>query len=139
MKIAEALIRIKDMKGKLSELDRKIKTDQTFEQIDSSMAMPNIKEFIIELVDLSNELACVKTNITKTNSKHGLTDKINEMETLRSVISRLEGLTYTKQDRVELKRVDYDSPPVPVHILATYNVEGLASELDAYKARIREL
>ena len=66
-------------------------------------------------------------------------DKINEMESLRSIISRLESLTSNKQDKVELKRVEYDSPPVSIHVLATYNVAGLTSELDAYRKRIREL
>ena len=61
------------------------------------------------------------------------------MESLRSLISRLGGLLYNKQTKTELKRVDYDTPPVPIKVFATYDVSQLEAKMDGYRKRIREL
>jgi len=139
MKIAEALVHIKDMKGKLAELNREIMEEQTFEQVDASMEIPSVEQQLKDFVSLTKELASFKTRITKTNSKHGLTDKIHKMEALRSMVSRLEQLCRNKQVTVTLRRIDYEGPAVSISTHATYNVEQLTKEVNGARDQIRVL
>ena len=139
MKIAEALVRIKDIKGKLSELQRKIDADQLFERVQNDQMIPSIEGLLEDFLDVSEVLSVLKTRITKTNATHGLINKIHEMEKLRSIVSKLELLSRNKQEFVSLRHITYDQPAIPMSTFATYNVEDLIESLEAYRARIREL
>ena len=103
------------------------------------MEVPNIDNLIADLIELSEDLSVFKTRIAKTNARHGLTDKIHEMEALRSTISRLEPLARNKQQSVHLNRLSYDGPAVPVPTYATYDVETLVETVDGLRDRVRVL
>jgi len=139
MKIAEALTQIKDLKGKVAKLTRHASYNGAFEVLDESQEVPSIEETLVELEDSATALSNLKTRVTKTNAANGLTDKINEMERLRSLVSNLDNLTLTKQDTVSLRHISYDQPPAPVHTFATYDVEALTNKVDTFRARIREI
>ena len=140
MKLAEALVQMKDMKGKMAQLIRKIQFDQLFERVDESQVIPNnVDDFIDDYVTLSETLVDMKTRVATTNVENGLTVKIHRMESLRSLISQLESLTCNKQERLDLKHISYDKPPVPVSTFATYNVENLTLMLDNLRDEIRSL
>lgn len=139
MKLAEALVQVKDLKGKVAELNRKIQNDALFEQVDKGQAIPDISLLIDELVRLARNLGELKTRVARTNAQHGLVDKINEMAQLRSLVAQLEGLSEQKQSRTQLRRIDYGEPHVKVQVHATYNVDELASQVVDMRSRIRKL
>ena len=139
MKIAEALVRIKDIKGKLNSLMSDINREVSFEQIDANQKIPNKDATISEFCILSQELADIKTLINRTNTKHGLTAKIYRMEALRSTIKQLENLTLAKQQTVRLQRIDYEGPAVQVFTYATYDVAALTKRVEDARAEIREI
>lgn len=139
MKIAEALVRIKDMKGKLATLVMDIHNEQSYEQIDQNESIPSIEDKISEFSFVSAELANLKDRINRTNTKHRLSEKIYTMEALRSTIKQLDCLTRAKQRTVRLQRVDYDGPATQIATFATYNVEKLAANLDVAHNKIREI
>lgn len=103
------------------------------------MEVPSIEEQLSELVDVSLEIACLKSRIARTNAEHGLSIKIHTMEHLRSCVSKLEDLTRHKQVRVNLRAIDYNSPAVKLPRYATYNVAALTETVNGYRTRIREL
>lgn len=137
MKIAEALIQIKDMKGKLAVISRQIQMNHSFQQIDESVPMESTDPLIQDYVDVSNSLASMKSRITKTNSKNGLCDKIYEMESLRSVIATFEQYANVKQKSASFLGYGDESKSVITH--ATFNVEELNARLDVARKRIRDL
>lgn len=137
MKIAEALVSIKDLKGKVAELQRNIQSDSTFEKLDENTAVPFIEEDIVELLRLTKELGELKSRVAVTNATHGITRKINEMEQLRSNISQLEGLTRVKQSHTRLQR--YLDRADKVEVVATFDVESMKNKVEAMRKRVREL
>lgn len=139
MKIAEALIRIKDIKGKLASTMYDIAGEQSYEQVDINAPIPNIDPFIEAYCSVSQDLAQLKNRITKTNAKYGLQEKLYRMEALRSTIKQLDGLTSAKQKSVRLGRVDYDGPAVQITTYATYDVAKLDARLEQARAEIRAL
>jgi len=139
MKIAEALVQVKDLKGKVAELTRRIQTDALFEQLDEGQEVPDISLLIEELVTLTRNLGNLKTRIARTNAQRGLVDKINEMAQLRSLVAQLDSLTNNKQSATKLRRIDYGEPHVKMTIVATYNVDEVSSSLDEMRSRIRAL
>lgn len=139
MKIAEALIHIKDIKGKLSTLQEEIHSDSSFELLNENDTIPSIEDKISLLQHLSVELASFKTRITKTNAKNGLTDKINKMEALRSIQAQLNGLTRNKQKTTVMRHIDYNDPAMPVTVFSTFNVSNLSKNLDLIQEEIRNL
>lgn len=139
MKLAEALVRIKDLKGKVAELSRVLQTDMFFEKIDDMQEVPSTEGVLVELEKVTETLADLKTRIAKTNAQHGLVDKINEMEQLRSLISQLDMLARQKQRVVNLRRVDYEGPAIQIATLATYDVAALAEKVQSFRSRVREL
>jgi len=139
MKLAEALIRIKDLKGKAAELNRVVYTDTVFERIDAEEEIPSIEDSLEEFVSVSGEIASLKSRIARTNASNGAADKIHEMESLRSVVSKLEDLSHNKQSRTILKSVTYGDPPVKITTHATYDVEAWTNRLKEFRSRIREI
>ena len=139
MKLAEALVKAKDLKGKLSSLHNEIVSEQYFEKLDASQEVPNHEAEIVELVDVSDELRQLKTKIDLTNAKHGITDKIHEMEKLRYLVNSFSSLCGSKQETVQLRRVDYEGPAVPITTVATYNVENAKKQLEKYRDDLRSL
>lgn len=139
MKLAEALVRVKDLKGKFAELQQVVYSDATFEVVDPDMEIPSIEDQLNELVSVSEEIASMKSRITRTNAERGLSIKIHTMEHLRSCVSKLEDLTRHKQIRVNLRSIDYNSPAIKLATHATYNVAKWTETVNGYRARIREL
>jgi hypothetical protein len=140
MKLAEALVRIKDLKGKSAELQRVAYEDAIFEVVDDAIEIPSITGSLNNLVSISKEIASLKAKIARTNVVNGLVDKLHEMEHLRSLISKLEPLTRHKQLVVQLRMLNYNSDTstkIPTH--ATYNVETWTKKLNEYRDRIRKL
>lgn len=139
MKIAEALVRIKDIKGKLNSLMTEISGELYYEQIDVNEPIPNVDPTINDFCSLSQELANYKNRINQTNAHNGLSAKIYRMEALRSMIKQLENLTRAKQVTVRLQRIDYEGPATKMSTFATYNVEALSKRVEAARAEIREI
>jgi hypothetical protein len=139
MKIAEALVKVKDLKGKLRELSETINANSTFRIVEENQKVPSIEVELDLLVTLSRELATLKTRIAKTNATKGLTDKINEMEQLRGVVKMLEPLTKIKQDHKDYQTIDYGSDPILLTTVATYNVSNRVDEVVVIRDRIRKL
>lgn len=138
MKIAEALVRIKDLKGRCAELQRIIASDSKFDLIDD-MEVPSIQNEINEFEKLSREISNLKTQITKTNSEHGLTQMIHDMEHFRSCVSKFEPLTRNKQHSVELRTVGFGETAQKIHTHATYDVEVMKDTVDIYRENVRKL
>lgn len=139
MKLAEALTKVKDLKGKAASLQRDIQTDSQFQKLDADMEVPSIENLLVQLSEVLEELRTLKTRIDTANVKNGLADKIHEMEQLRSAIKSLEPLARVKAEVKSLQRVDYTSPAVPVVTVATFNVLNLNNQLEAHRRRVREL
>jgi hypothetical protein len=139
MKIAEALIKIKEVKGKLASLLVDISSEQYYEQLDVNEPIPNVDPLISDYCTISQQLADYKARINKTNIRHGLAQKIYRMEALRSTIKQFEGMTRAKQKTVRLHRVDYEGPATQLVTYTTYNVEELAARIDKARAEIREI
>jgi len=139
MKLAEALTKVKDIKGKIAELHRLTTADSSFQLLDAGQVIPSIEPVLNQLSEVLEELRFLKTRIDAANVKHNLADKIHEMEQLRYAIKALEPLTRLKQETKSLQRLDYSSPPVPVMTVATFNVSDLTSKLDNMRKRVREL
>lgn len=139
MKLAEALVRAKDLKGKLSALHSEISMERSFEKVDAGQEVPNCEPLIADLVAVSEELRALKTRIDLTNAQHGLADKIHEMEKLRYLVNSLTNLSEAKQEIVHLRRVDFEGPALPVSTYATYNVENLKKQLQQYRDDLRSL
>lgn len=139
MKIAEALVQIKDLKGKVGELGRNFQMDALFEQVEELQEVPSSEEKIEEYLRLSQELGKLKARVAVTNAKHGLTYKITEMEQLRGTIAQLEVLARHKQETVRLSRAMYGEQQSKIRVVATFNVEALAEKLTAARKRLREL
>src|SRR5271157_1113787 len=139
MKIAEALVRIKDIKGKLANIMVDINRDAFYEQIDANAQVPTVEVLIDDFCLITQELANIKTRITKTNTNNGLTLKIYRMEALRSMIKQLENLTKAKQKVVRMQRIDYEGPASMISTFATFNVEELGREVESYREEIRTL
>jgi len=139
MKIAEALVRIKDIKGKLASLLANISIEQNYEQIDVNEPVPNKDQEIEDFCFLTQDLADLKAKINKTNTEHGLTEKIYRMEALRSIIKQLEGMTHAKQRTVRLHRVDYTGPATQIYVYATYDVCKVLNRVENARLEIRAL
>ena len=139
MKLAEALVRIKDLKGKSAELQRVVYSDATFDVVDENLEVPTIEKSLNDLVSVSEETAKLKARIALTNVNNGLTAKLHEMEHLRSLISQLEPLTRNKQVVVNLRSVAYNEPAVKMETRATYNVSEWTKQLNECRDRIRAL
>ena len=139
MKLAEALTKIKDLKGKVASLNLQINSDSTFQKLDELTEVPSVEGLLTELTEVLAELRSLKTKVDTANVKSGLADKIHEMEQLRYAIKTLEGLSRLKQETRSLTRLDYGTPPVPVTTVATFNVANLNSQLEVYRRRVREL
>lgn len=139
MKLAEALVRIKDLKGKFTELQRVLYSDQLFQVVDTEMEIPSIEDKLDELIDVSNEISKLKCRIAYTNASNGLTDKIHTMEHLRSCVGKLEELTHNKQVVVNLRSINYGEPAVKLPTHATYDVARLTRTVDTFRKQIREL
>jgi len=133
------LIRIKDLKGKAAELQRVVSYEAVFEQIDENEVVPSIEDSLEELAAVSAELAILKSKIARTNVASGAVDKIHEMESLRSLVSKLEGLAQNKQTKTILKTINYGDQPVKVATHATYDVETWSKKVSELRDRIREL
>ena len=139
MKIAEGLMKIKDLKGKAAELQRSALSETLYDVLDEDEPTPSIEETLSDLVAVTNELSSLKTRIAKTNAAHGLTDKIHEMEQLRGLVSGLDGLARHKQTQVTMKSFSYDSAATKVRTVATYDVAAWTDRVNGYRDRIREL
>ena len=139
MKIAEALTKIKDLKGKSAKLHQTLMADATFQVIDSFIKAPDSEVTINELTQILEEIKNTKVKIDTANVKYGLTSKIKEMEQLRYAIKILEPLTFLKQETKKLERCDYDSPPSPVLTVATYNVSALTERVENMRNKVRQL
>lgn len=139
MKIAEALVKVKDLKGKVAELTRQIVTDSRFEQVEEGSEIPSVEPLIVDLLEVTEALSVLKTRITMTNATFGLTAKINEMERLRSLVSSLESLANHKQKIVQLRTIGYSDATAKLPTYATYDVEHLKVSLTEHRTRIREL
>lgn len=139
MKLAEALVQVKDLKGKVADLNRRIQNDAVFDQVDEGQEVPDTSLLIEELITLTRNLGGLKTRVARTNAQYGLVDKINEMAQLRSLVAQLEGLTNHKQSTTKLRRIDFGEPHVKMQVHATYNVEEVASRVEEMRNRIRKL
>ncbi|KKM62750.1 hypothetical protein LCGC14_1518470 [marine sediment metagenome] len=139
MKLAEALVRIKDLKGKSAELQRVTYEDATFDIVDEDIEVPSIEESLTTLVTVSRETASLKSRIARTNATHGLTDKLHEMEHLRSLVSKLEPLTRNKQIVVNLRHINYNDTATKIPTHATYDVEAWTKKLNEYRDKIRQI
>lgn len=139
MKVAQALAQVKDLKGKINSVQNRINMDSMFKKVTPDQKVPSIEPLLDELVRLNNELRSLKVRIAKTNVKHGLTERIHEMEMLRYIVGALDSLARAKQEVTNLERIDYDGPAQAFTTYATYNVEELNMGLDENRARIREL
>ena len=139
MKIAEALVRMKDVKGKIAETQRTIQMDALFKKVDESQVIPNIEGVILSLGSLAQELSTLKTRVAKTNAKHGLVEKIYEMDKLKYMVSALESHAKSKQETTSLEYVSYGDKPVPLTTYATFDVSELAAKVEGMKTRIREV
>lgn len=139
MKLAEALIRIKDLKGKSAELQRVVYDDATFDVVDENSVIPDIEESLTALVSVSQDTASLKSRITRTNAINGLTDKLHEMEHLRSLVSKLEPLSRNKQEIVSLRHINFNDAATKIPTRATYNVEAWTKNLNKYRDKIRQL
>jgi len=139
MKIAEALVKIKDLKGKFAELTRVIYSDTTFELLDPKMEVPSIETQLGEMVSVSEEIARIKSCVAATNAKSGLTSKIHTMEHLRSCVSKMEELTHKKQSQIVLRTIDYGQPAMKIETRATYDVTAWTETINGFRTRIREL
>lgn len=137
MKLAEALTKVKDLKGKVSELQSQLQLDALFEVVDTSSPVPSLTETISELTQVLESLRQLKTKIDAANVKHGLADKIHEMEQLRYAVKALDELTKHKQ---EVKRIDrYSQAQSVILTVATYNVSELTEQVGGMRDRIRQL
>lgn len=139
MKLAEALVRIKDIKGRINELTREASADSSFEQVEELSEVPSIEPVLEGLRLTIQTLSDLKVRIARTNVEHGLVEKIKEMEMLRSLISTLDPLARQKQKVVQLRRIDYEGPAQAMTTFATYNVATLTEELIVHRQRVREL
>lgn len=139
MKIAEALVQAKDIKGKVADLTRRIQADALFEQVEEGQEVPDISLLIEELITLTRNLGNLKSRIARTNAQRGLVDKINEMAQLRSLVAQLDSLSNNKQSTTKLRRIDFGEPHVKMNFVATYNVEEVSNCLEEMRSRIRAL
>lgn len=139
MKLAEALVRIKDLKGKSAELQRIVFEDSTFEVVDEDLEIPSIETPLQDLVLVSQETANLKSRIARTNAINGLTDKLHEMEHLRSIVSKTEALTRIKQVTVSLRHVGYNDAATKISTHATYDVERVKIWNNELRDKIRKL
>lgn len=139
MKIAEALVRIKDLKGKFAELEKSFYNNTTFDLLDSEMEAPDLTPAIDDIIEVSENISKLKARVALTNVTHGLHNKIHEMEHLRSVVKRLGELTREKQSQVMLRTLNYGEATVKVTTVATYDVEKLIERVQGFRDRIREI
>jgi len=139
MKLAEALVRAKDLKGKLTSLHQELSMETQFEQVDKTQEVPNTQPLIDQMISVSEDLRALKTRIDLTNAKSGLADKIHEMEKLRYLVNTLNNLTSLKQEVTHLRRIDFDGPAQPVTTVTTFNVERLKLQLEVYQSSLRTL
>ena len=103
------------------------------------MDFPSIEEILEDLVSVSKETASLKSRIARTNAAHGLTDKLHEMEHLRSLISKLEPLTRNKQITVQLRLLNFNSDvQTKFKTHAAYDVKHWTKKLNVYRNRIRQ-
>jgi hypothetical protein len=137
MKLAEALTKIKDLKGKVANLQSTLLTDATFQVVEDDQEVPSVENELRELEEVLGELRSLKSKIDVANVINGLVDKIHQMEQLKMTIKSLEPLSRIKQ---EVKTRDaYSSTPTITHTKATFNVESLKNVLDNHRRRVREL
>ena len=137
MKLAEALTKVKYLKGKVAGLQLQLQSDALFEVVDTSSPILILTETITELTQVLENLRQLKTRIDTANVKHGLADKIHEMEQLRYAVKVLDELTKHKQ---EVKKIDrYSQTQSVILTVATYNVSELTGQVDTMRDRIRQL
>ena len=139
MKIAEALAQVKDLKGKISDVQTRILTNYVFKKVTELQDIPSITDLLEEFERLNNDLRKLKTRIAKTNVLNDLSSRIHGMEMLRYWVKGLESLENVKQEQITLERVDYEGPAQPFTTYATYNVADLAAQLEEARVRIRKL
>jgi hypothetical protein len=139
MKLAEALIKVKDIKGKLAEIQRKISSEAIFRKVDPAQEVPSIESDLCDLQTTAAELASFKNRIAKTNAMHGLSTKIYAMDALKFLISTLEAYTTVKQSRVDLEYVGMGERPIPLTTYATYDVAVLTTNIKSSKNNLRAL
>jgi hypothetical protein len=137
MKVAEALTKIKDIKGKIISLQQTLLSDASFQVIEEGQEVPNIETELQELTMVMRELQDLKTKIYVANVKNNLINKIHEMEQLKITIKTLEPLSKMKQETK--MRDNYATVPNIIHTMATFNVESMKSVLDNHRRRLREL
>ena len=139
MKVAEALAQVKDLKGKISDVQTQIHTNYVFKKVTDLQEVPSINDLLDEFEQLNDALRKLKTRIAKTNVVNGLSTRLHEMEMLRYWVKGLEVLQHVKQETISLERVDYDGPAQPFTTYATFNVADLAAQLEEARLRIRKL
>jgi uncharacterized protein DUF6847 len=139
MKVAEALAQVKDLKGKISDVQTRIQMNYRFKKVTDLQDVPSIADMLDEFEELNEALRRLKTRIAKTNVSSGLSARIHEMEMLRYWVKGLEVLENVKQEEIALERVDYEGPAQPFTTYATYNVADLTAQLEEARIRIRKL
>lgn len=139
MKVAEALAQVKDLKGKISDVQSRIHSNYVFKKVTELQEIPSINDLLDEFERLNNALRKLKTRIAKTNVEAGLSARLHEMEMLRYWVKGVEILENVKQETITLERVDYEGPAQPFTTYATYNVADLAAQLEEARLRIRKL
>lgn len=138
MKLAEALVHIKDLKGKIAEVSAKIDADCTFRKLLDSQDVPSIEEDIETLDVLVNELSTFKSRVAKTNAKYGLIYKMNEMDYLKFMVNNFDRLAKAKQERIDVEYGGLDQRNT-VTTYATYDVVDMVERVDNMKSKIRQL
>lgn len=139
MKVAEALAQVKDVKGKIRDIQNKISREAYFRKLIDEQEVPSSEELINEFKDFSIVLSTLKDRIAKTNVESGLILKIHEMERLRYVIAALDNFADAKKETITLERIDYDMPAKPFTTYATFDVDVMAAYVEDSRIRLRKL
>jgi len=139
MKLAEALAQVKDLKGKIRDVQNKVARESYFKKVTDVQDVPSIEGLLEEFQRLVDDLRKLKTRIARTNTSSGLINKIHEMEQLRYLVSSLDSLEDAKLEVVTLERIDYDGPAQPFTTYATFDVEKLSATVSEARTRLRKL
>ena len=139
MKLAETLTQIKDIKGKIADLQAKVQRKLTVVKLKEDQPMPDHNVAIREIKALSDKLAGLKSRIVATNVKHGLIQKINQLQEAKFMVSFLDGLSRTEQKDVQLHGGGYGQAQKECEVHATFDVENVKKLLAAHQKTLRDL
>lgn len=139
MKIAEALTKGKDLKGKIAALQKTLSSKLTVTKFSEEQVIPEHDPLIADIVSLTEELAELKSRIVKTNVANGLIPTIHELQEAKFMVGLLDDLDGIEQETVSLQTAGIGNAPMKVKTLATFNVANAKALHQTFQTKLRSM